>query len=103
MKRLQEETGVKMSILGKGSMRDKEKVWILNTARHDSDQIETIYKKYITTWNSTSVCCAEKYPESAALTEINKTSAEVIAFSWHIQHMQENRRGFNNTFCNSQL
>lgn len=26
MKRLQEETGVKMSILGKGSMRDKEKV-----------------------------------------------------------------------------
>lgn len=26
MKRLQEETGVKMSILGKGSMRDKDKV-----------------------------------------------------------------------------
>lgn len=26
MKRLQEETGVKMSILGKGSMRDKGKV-----------------------------------------------------------------------------
>lgn len=26
MKRLQEETGAKMSILGKGSMRDKDKV-----------------------------------------------------------------------------
>lgn len=26
MKRLQEETGVKMSILGKGSMKDKDKV-----------------------------------------------------------------------------
>lgn len=28
MKRLQEETGAKMSILGKGSMRDKDKVWM---------------------------------------------------------------------------
>ena len=26
MKRLQEDTGAKMSILGKGSMRDKDKV-----------------------------------------------------------------------------
>jgi len=30
LKRLQEETGTKMSILGKGSMRDKSKVCILN-------------------------------------------------------------------------
>ena len=34
MKRLQEETGAKMSILGKGSMRDKGKVW-RNTSRMD--------------------------------------------------------------------
>lgn len=34
MKRLQEETGAKMSILGKGSMRDKDKVWMMRSCQN---------------------------------------------------------------------
>lgn len=99
MKRLQEETGVKMSILGKGSMRDKDKVWKENTFPIPRQAPNTNISKG-NVWIST---IAQKKILS---TETNSSQSEIN--SGMINTCWRKREGsvsgvFNSVFCNSQL